>query len=65
MKDTVQMTDDELRDQLITSDFGGKDVKSACLNELLKRSTLKGAKLFVDEMNRMMKSPVIEHKELF
>ena len=36
--DPETLTDDELRKQLITSDYLGKEHKEACLNELIFRT---------------------------
>jgi hypothetical protein len=37
-KDPSQLTDKQLKDQLITSDYGGKEYKQKCLTELLNRT---------------------------
>lgn len=39
--DVKNMTDEELRKNLITSDFRGRDFKTACLEEIIYRTQLK------------------------
>jgi hypothetical protein len=40
--DVSKMSDADLRDNLITLDYRGKDFKREALNELLRRAVLKG-----------------------
>jgi hypothetical protein len=37
-QDPKTLTDEELRKQLITADYGGKEWKEKCLNELIDRA---------------------------
>lgn len=40
MKPVAELSIEELRSQLITADYGGKEYKTKCLDELLKRLAL-------------------------
>ena len=38
--DLADLTSKELKEQILTADYGGKSWKEMCLNELLLRTTL-------------------------
>lgn len=48
MKSVKEMTEEELRKQLITLDGAGKDFKEQCLNELLDRTFKNAQALYIN-----------------